>query len=497
MSAGSGQDSPVNPRNDPFPFRGHYHSSILRRAHKIIKDKSRLQHNLFTLLPSGRRYSSVKSRTTRLRNSFYPQAIRVLSTINHHFTLYSSAMTLPGLWKYLSLEMEDMDSEGPTIQELGTEIGGLLIHIQEELIVLFMRIRQKVLRAAVLGCVLLLLLWVAIFLYGSFYYSFMPTANFITPVHFYYSRTDCPSPYPSICSFPMANFSLLRNGKKQVMTYGQPYQITLELEMPESPANEQLGMFLVKMSCYSYEGQIVDIAARSTMLHYRSSLLQSLGTLMFSPLLLMGGAEQKQYILVELFSSYIDNSYKPTVGAVIEIHSQQVQIYKAQVYIHAHFTGIRYILYHFPLASAVVGVMSNFVFLSMLILISYLQVGKPNKERQRRADVPEATNQYERNTLPQDNSTGTETHLLDTSVIGPSDDITSSSGKMEDLILDTVVEAKVETNDFRGHAEKHHVSETQSEDIYLKLRFLSDGASDVSTDPTDKAPYHNGTCLSS
>ncbi|KAL7885740.1 hypothetical protein AOLI_G00060350 [Acnodon oligacanthus] len=407
----------------------------------------------------------------------------------------------------MSLEMEDMDSEGPSIQELGTQFSGLLILIQERLTILYRRIQKRVLQTAILVCVLLLLLWVAIFLYGSFYYSFMPTANFITPVHFYY-RTDCTSPHHSICSFPMANFSLLRNGKKQVMAYGQPYQITLELEMPESPANEQMGMFLVKMYCYSYEGQIIDTAARSTMLHYRSSLLQSLNTLMFSPLLLMGAAEQKQYILVELYSSYIDNSYKPTVGAVIEIHSQQVQIYKAQVYVHAHFSGIRYILYHFPIASAVLGVLSNFTFLSVLILMSYLQVamggiwpnqqvGKWNKERQRRADVPEATDQYERNTHPEDNNTITKTYLLDASVMGPSDIKAYSSGKMEESILDTGMEDNVETNGSSGLAEEQHVSEARSEETYLKLRFLSEGLPDVSTDPTDKAYYRTGTCLSS
>lgn len=41
----------------------------------------------------------------------------------------------------------------------------------------------------------------------------------------------------------------------QVMTPGQPYQITMDLEMPESPTNMELGMFLVKMSCYSYDEQ--------------------------------------------------------------------------------------------------------------------------------------------------------------------------------------------------------------------------------------------------
>ncbi|XP_066505815.1 BSCL2 lipid droplet biogenesis associated, seipin, like [Hoplias malabaricus] len=401
--------------------------------------------------------------------------------------------------------MDDSESEGPTIQELGNQIGGLLIRIQEALTILFLWVQQRVLRTAVLLCVLFLLLWMAIFLYGSFYYSFMPTANFITPVYFYY-RTDCPSPHHPVCAFPMANFSLLRNSKKQVMTYGQTYQMTLELEMPESPTNEQQGMFMVEMSCYTNEGQIVATTARSTMLHYRSNLLQSLGTLTFLPLLLLGATEQKQYVLVELFSSYVDNSYKPTVGAVIQIYSQQIQIYKAQLYIHAHFSGIRYILYHFPLTSAVVGVMSNFTFLSMLILISYLQValgsiwpiknfGSWNKDWHKRGNVPEAAKEYERITHPEVNSSGTMTHLLEASEMGPNDIMDATSGQMEQSILNTEVEYKVKTND--TFPEEQHVSEVQNDEVYLKLRFLSERVSDVSTDPPDKAYYRTETCLSS
>lgn len=45
--------------------------------------------------------------------------------------------------------------------------------------------------------------------------------------------------------------------------YGQPYRVSLELEMPESPVNEQLGMFMVKMSCYTKDGTIVSTVARS------------------------------------------------------------------------------------------------------------------------------------------------------------------------------------------------------------------------------------------
>lgn len=96
------------------------------------------------------------------------------------------------------------------------------------------------------------------------------------------------------------------------------------------------------------------------------------------------------------------SQYQPAIGAVIEIQSRKVQIYSAQLRIHAYFTGIRYLplfggislfdgswsiksscnvipscnrylLYNFPVMSAIVGVASNFTFLSVIVLFSYLQ----------------------------------------------------------------------------------------------------------------------------
>ncbi|KAJ8338029.1 hypothetical protein SKAU_G00369950 [Synaphobranchus kaupii] len=251
-------------------------------------------------------------------------------------------------------------------------MGPALLWLQDALALVVLRARRTLLQAAILLCVLVLLLWVAIFLYGSFYYSYMPTARFATPVYYYY-RTDCDPSSSNLCSFPMANVSLLRNGRDQVMVYGQPYRISLELDMPESPVNQELGMFMVRMSCYTKEGQIISAISRSAMLHYRSKLLQMLGTVLFSPLLLAGVSQQKQLVEVELFSAYRENSYQPTMGAVIEVQSRQIQIYSAELRIHAHFTGIRYLLFNFPLLSAVLGIASNFAFLSVLVLFSYLQ----------------------------------------------------------------------------------------------------------------------------
>jgi len=213
---------------------------------------------------------------------------------------------------------------------------------------------------------------VSVFLYGSFYYSYMPTVSHLSPVHFYY-RTDCDSSTSLLCSFPVANVSLAKGGRDRVLMYGQPYRVTLELELPESPVNQDLGMFLVTISCYTRGGRIISTSSRSVMLHYRSDLLQMLDTLVFSSLLLFGFAEQKQVLEVELYAEYRENSYVPTTGAVIEIHSKRIQMYGAYLRIHAHFTGLRYLLYNFPMTCAFVGVASNFTFLSVIVLFSYMQ----------------------------------------------------------------------------------------------------------------------------
>uniref|UniRef100_UPI0037E8BA37 seipin-like n=1 Tax=Semicossyphus pulcher TaxID=241346 RepID=UPI0037E8BA37 len=244
--------------------------------------------------------------------------------------------------------------------------------MQDVAAVTLLKARRTLFQAAILFCVLVLLLWVSIFLYGSFYYSYMPTVSFSTPVHFYYS-SDCDASESGLCSFPKANISFMKNERDQVMAFGQPYRISLELEMPESPVNEQLGMFMVKMSSFTKGGKTVASVGRSTMLHYRSSLLQTMATFLFSPFLLTGMTEQKQLIDVELFSEYKTNAYQPTVGAVIEVQSKRVQIYSSMLRIHAYFTGIRYVLYNFPLTSAVIGVATNFAFLSAIVLFSYLQ----------------------------------------------------------------------------------------------------------------------------
>ncbi len=52
------------------------------KTNSIVTDPTHPSHSLFQLLPSGRRYRSIRARSARLLNSFFPQAVRALNP-NH------------------------------------------------------------------------------------------------------------------------------------------------------------------------------------------------------------------------------------------------------------------------------------------------------------------------------------------------------------------------------------------------------------------------------
>ena len=56
-----------------------YSRRCQRKDRKMVKDSSHPGHRLFSLLPQGKQYRSTKSRSKRVLNSFYPEAIRLLN----------------------------------------------------------------------------------------------------------------------------------------------------------------------------------------------------------------------------------------------------------------------------------------------------------------------------------------------------------------------------------------------------------------------------------
>ncbi|XP_012277966.1 seipin [Orussus abietinus] len=213
----------------------------------------------------------------------------------------------------------------------------------------------------------ILIIWVSIFLYTAFYYAYMPSMTYVKPVHLTF---DSCKAVKGICSFPTAYVYLTK--KQQLFMVGQPYKVNLLLEMPESPANKEVGMFMVCAKLQSRDGVLVKHSCRSTMLHYRSTLLHTLTTLTFSPMMIFGVTEEKQNIVLELFANFVEDQSHPVTLVHVEIQSHHVEFYSATIIINAHLSGLRYLMFHWPILSAIVGISTNLFFIALVCILSYL-----------------------------------------------------------------------------------------------------------------------------
>lgn len=74
--------------------------------------------------------------------------------------------------------------------ELALLLGQGRLKIQDALARARTRLQRGVTQTFAVFFVVLLLLWISAFLYGSLYYSYMPNVAFSTTVH-YYHRYDC------------------------------------------------------------------------------------------------------------------------------------------------------------------------------------------------------------------------------------------------------------------------------------------------------------------
>ncbi|XP_035667524.1 seipin-like isoform X2 [Branchiostoma floridae] len=266
---------------------------------------------------------------------------------------------------------------GPTAVEVIQHPSLFLRWMQSASGKLLIKFKYTALRGFILLLLLLLVFWISVFLYGSFYYAYMPTVSHVRPVYLQFS-TDCDSvnsQQARLCAFPSANVSFTRDPRRdpreKLLAMGQVYEISLDLEMPESPVNQNQGMFLIELTFYTVNGEISYKTARPTMLRYKSPLLQVLHTLVYSPLLVFGAAEQKQVLSVVLAEEFQEPAHKATVGVVVEIQTRNIEVYSAVLRVNAYFKGIRYLMFYWPVLSAVIGVGTVFSFLLVLVLLSW------------------------------------------------------------------------------------------------------------------------------
>jgi len=211
-----------------------------------------------------------------------------------------------------------------------------------------------------------LVLAVSVFLYGTFYYAYMPVELVNMPVSLEFE--PCEGQTSARCTFPTATVAL---GGKQQMLQGQVYSIKMVLEVPDSPGNEGLGMFMACMNVTGQDGASIARSCKSSISQYRSPMLRSIETLAFAPGLMIGWAEQKQSIPVTFFATFHPDPHAVVRAFHVEVKSKLVQVAYATLHIEASLTGLRHLMYRHSWFSAVLGVGTNILILMTIIGVSW------------------------------------------------------------------------------------------------------------------------------
>jgi len=217
--------------------------------------------------------------------------------------------------------------------------------------------------STILTCVLVLAL--SVFLYATFYYAYMPMEIHHIPVHLQFQPCKDTN---ARCSFPSAQLRLSRNQK---LHQGQTYSISLKLEIPDSPVNEDHGMFMTCLQITSASGEQIGESCKSSIAQYRSPLLRTMETVTYSPSLLTGWSTQKQEVLINYFSNFQTDPRTPAEVITVEVKSKHLEVAEASLEIHAELKGLKYLMYRHPWISSFFGISTFISILTTIILVSW------------------------------------------------------------------------------------------------------------------------------
>lgn len=188
------------------------------------------------------------------------------------------------------------------------------------------------------------LLFAATFLYLAFYCLYIPTYSMVSPA---YLQFDADRTAPARCIVDLELHQTL-------LKPHQPYDMYVTLELPESPANRAAGMFMVGAKLSSRVSNETFESTRPDVLRYRSPLLSWLHTLFWSPLFVLGYSVEKQTHVVSMFEQFVSTSSIGRVDrAEIWISKPDLEVYSVAIRVDAHFSGLRYWMYWWPITTAV------------------------------------------------------------------------------------------------------------------------------------------------
>ncbi|GMF50751.1 unnamed protein product [Phytophthora fragariaefolia] len=168
---------------------------------------------------------------------------------------------------------------------------------------------------------------------------------------------------------------------------GVKYDVIVELTVPESRVNAELGVFMVATSLWEGDKTLLATSARPVTLHDMPIPVRWLKLGFWVVPYALGFSEPAQTLRVTAINGYQESTQFPLSRVDIELNTATLQVYSAKLTIIAQLTGVRYLMYHWAVPTAILFIL-NIVFLEALALvILYAVYALPQLDEEAAADA--------------------------------------------------------------------------------------------------------------
>ncbi|TMW58069.1 hypothetical protein Poli38472_013543 [Pythium oligandrum] len=244
------------------------------------------------------------------------------------------------------------------------------------------------------------LLVTATILYSVLYYLIIPSRLHEQEIFFDYgdhaALSLSPAARTAAPTLPTAYLNLLKPHHQwefsplvemeptdtRVLVPGVKYDVFVELEMPESQVNRDIGMFMLQTTLKSHDGEFLASSARSAIVKDSHSLVELVRVFSWLVPYALRVTEPSQTVRVLAVNGFKEGKQHPLTSVTLVLNHPAVQIYSARLTIIAQLAGVRYLMYHWSVSTAVLVIL-NFVFveaLGLLILYAYYNLPVPDTD---------------------------------------------------------------------------------------------------------------------
>ena len=132
--------------------------------------------------------------------------------------------------------------------------------------------------------------------YLTFYQRYIPKTAHVEPIYFQYTSQD----------FPQGQVQFRGPNLLAPLRSDQAYDVSVQLHVPTSDINFDLGNFMVNVELLTKKGEILATSSRPAILRYQSMTQRVLHVLAKALPLLIGWTEESQRISVVLIEDFIE-----------------------------------------------------------------------------------------------------------------------------------------------------------------------------------------------